>query len=82
MLGFSNRERFEGEELDLLTKNLADALQFMKYPPISGSKLIIEIYSLYENRFGCLSDYSTNFFKELQIICDYKMSTGDIHKLA
>jgi hypothetical protein len=55
MIGLSNRERFEGEEVDELTANICRHALRRGITLSSCYRHIIEIYSTYENRFSCLS---------------------------
>jgi hypothetical protein len=55
MIGFSNRERFEGEEMDMLTLKVGELVLSRNISISQAYRSIIEIYSIYENRFSCLS---------------------------
>ena len=55
MVGLSNRERFEGEEIDQMTLNLCRHAISRGISLTPVAREVIEMYSLYENRFSYLS---------------------------
>ena len=81
MIGFWNFERFEGEEMEELTRNICRHALEKGLPLQNHYRSILEIYTTYQHRFTHLSENNSLFLLEVQELHKGKLEVAEVHAL-